>query len=321
VSDTPNRVAIISNPSSGHNRDQFERIGAMLDACPRAIHRITGGTADIPAVLAELATQRPSLLVINGGDGTASAILGEMLESNVFEQLPLIALLPGGTANMNAGDIGVKGNLLKATQRLCQWLDGEQDQRGIVQHRRLLRICNTSTGAVHHGMFVGAGAILQGTEYAHQEIHARGLRDDFSLALGVLRTVWGVVRDDPRFNQHVTIELALDGAQPSRHDTLILAISTLERLAFGMQPFWGERSGAVRITLMEQHCQRFLRTFISIIRGRPNRFAIPACGYQSHAVSRARIVLNGSLNIDGEIIDTDGEVLITATPELGFLSP
>jgi len=321
VSDNLHKVAVISNPNSGHNRDQFERIGGLLDACPGAIHRITQSVADIPKVLTELAPARPTLLVINGGDGTASAILGEMLESQVFEQTPVIALLPGGTANMNAGDIGVKGNLLKATQRLCQWLASEQDQRDIIQHRRLLRICNTRTGAIHHGMFVGAGAILQGTEYAHQEIHARGLRDDFSLALGVLRTLWGVVRDDPRFNQHVTIELALDAAQPSRHDTLILAISTLERLAFGMQPFWGERNGAVRITLMEQHCQRFLRTFISIIRGRPNRYAIPACGYHSHTASQVRITLNGSLNIDGEIIDTDGEALITTTAELAFLTP
>lgn len=44
--------------------------------------------------------------------------------------------------------------------------------------------------APRYGMFLG-GAIIQGTEYAHREVHARGLRDDFSLALSTGRTVWG----------------------------------------------------------------------------------------------------------------------------------
>ena len=160
---------------------------------------------------------------------------------------------------------------------------------------------------------------MQGTEYADREIHSRGLRDDFSLALGTARTLWGGFRDDPSFNQHVEMALSLDGAESIKHDTLILAISTLQRLAFGMRPFWGAGEGAIRLTLMEQHCTAFLRTFVSIARGRPNGNAVPGSGYFSHNADHINLTLCGSLNLDGEIIEVDGSVGITPTRPLEFL--
>ncbi len=156
-------------------------------------------------------------------------------------------------------------------------------------------------------------------EYAHQEIHSRGLRDDFSLALGTLRTVWGVLRDDPAFNRHVAITLTLDGRAPTQYDTLILAVSTLQRLAFGMRPFWSTEPGAIRLTLMEQGCTRFARTFFSIVRGRPSRNAIPASGYNSHNADTIRLAMEGKINLDGELLEVAGTADISASVPLEFL--
>jgi hypothetical protein len=168
-------------------------------------------------------------------------------------------------------------------------------------------------------MFLGGGAIIQGTEYAHREVHARGLRDDFSLALSTGRTVWGVLRNDPAFNRHVTVELALDQREAVTHDTLILAISTLQRLAFGMRPFWAAGPGAIRLTLFEQGCSRFARTFLSIVRGRPSRNAVPESGYFSHNADAIRLHLDGKLNLDGEILVVNGQIDISASRPLDFL--
>lgn len=312
-------VGLISNPSSGHNRDQFERISQRIDQHSGIHHIVTQSPADIGAALEELAAHDISVLAINGGDGTASAILGHLLESGRFATPPLIALLPGGTANMNAGDIGIKGSLLKATSRFCQWCEGDRDTRGKLSQRALLQVNTGEDGAVHYGMFLGAGAIIQGTEYAHSEVHSRGLRDDFSLALITLRTVWGVLRDDPRFNRHVSVNLGLDDGEMAQHDTLILAISTLQRLAFGMRPFWSRQAGTLRLTLIEQHCSRFARTFFSIVRGRPNRNAVPASGYFSYNADVIQLELEGKLNLDGEILDASGTTRISASPTLDFL--
>mgnify|MGYP001821971477 FL=1 len=312
-------VGLISNPGSGHNRDQFPRIRAQIEGCLAIHHVVTRSQEQIGPALAELAAQDIDVLAINGGDGTCSAILGEMLESGLFPQLPLIALLPGGTANMNAGDIGIRGSLAGATARFCDWCGrgpGAGDSR---VERALMRVVADAGQPPRFGMFLGAGAVIQGTDYAHREIHSRGLRDDFSLALGTLRTVWGLVRDDPAFNRHVAVRLALDGAPSRDHDTLILAMSTLQRLAFGMRPFWGEGEGDIRLTLIEQHCTRFGRTFLSIVRGRPSRHATAANGYRSHNARQVTLDLQGKINLDGEILLANGPVEITASRRLEFL--
>lgn len=312
-------VGLISNPGSGHNRKQFERIRTLIGQCPDIHHIVTSSPAEVKPALTELAARGISVLAINGGDGTVSGVLGELLESGLFATPPLIALLPGGTANMNAGDIGIGGSLKKATARFCDWCESGRDTRDKLAQRALLRVVTDSRQPPHYGMFLGGGAIIQGTEYAHKEIHSRGFRDDFSLVLSTLRTVWGVLRNDPVYNRHVAINLFLDDADLAQHDTLILAMSTLQRLAFGMRPFWGEEPGAIRLTLIEQHCTRFARTFVSIIRGRANNNAVPSSGYISHNAHKIHIELDGKLNLDGEILVAKGPVEISASMPLEFL--
>ena len=311
-------IGLISNPGSGHNRDEFARIESLAAGQPAIHHVVTHCLADIAPALETLSRRQVKVLAINGGDGTAAAILGRMFEQAVFVTPPLIALLPGGTANMNAGDVGIRGRLVPAMRRFCRWCEDRQDAHDRIVERPLLRV--RTGGATHYGMFLGAGAVMQGTEYTHSEIHARGLRDELSLALGTARTIWGVLRDDPRFTRSVSISLRLDDAsEPAPHDVLILAVSTLHRLFFGMRPFWGAGPGRLRMTLIEQHCTRFLRTFISIVRGRPNRNAVPQSGYLSHNADRIQLSMDGGLNIDGEIIHARGAVSIDTTESLRFL--
>lgn len=312
-------VGLISNPASGHNRDHFERLRARIDRHPSIHHRITRSAAEIAPALRELAALDVGVLAINGGDGTVSAVLGELIASAPFARMPLIVLLPGGTANNTAGDVGVRGGLDKAVARFCAWCDGERATDGKLAQRAMMRVVTDTADTPRYGMFLGGGAVIHGTEYAHREIHSRGLRDDLSLALSTVRTVWGVLRNDPAFNRHVDIAFALDDRAPIRHDTLILAVSTLQRLSFGMRPFWSREPGAIRLTFMEQGCTRFARTFFSIVRGRPNRNAVPASGYHSHNADRITLQLTGKINLDGELLDVECSVAISASAPLEFL--
>lgn len=318
MSGASTQVGLISNPGSGHNRDQFPRIRERVARCPAIHHLVTDGPEAIRPALAELAARGIDTLAINGGDGTCSAVLGELLLAPIFPRLPLIVLLPGGTANMNAGDVGVRGSLFRAVKKFCAWCEGPREPGNRVVRRSLMRVEAGGVGP-RFGMFLGAGAIIQGTDYAHRELHARGLRDDFSLALGTARTAWGLVRNDPAFRQQVEVGLTLDGADAMCHQTLILAVSTLHRLAFGMRPFWGSGEGPVRLTLIESRCTRFATTFLSILRGRPNDNAVPEAGYHSFNATRLVLELQGKVNLDGEILIPDGPLAVSASPQLEFL--
>ena len=111
-------VGLISNPSSGHNQSHFEQIAQRIERCDSIVHEITRCAEDIEPALHRLAQQQPSILAINGGDGTVSAVLAALLESKDFSRMPMIAVLPGGTANMTAGDIGVRGRLKKSSGKV-----------------------------------------------------------------------------------------------------------------------------------------------------------------------------------------------------------
>lgn len=323
MTDAGARLGVISNPRSGHNREHLPAVRECLARCPGLLlHRETQGVEDIPEVLQSMARAGVDTLVINGGDGTVAAVLGELLESRTFTNLPRIALLPAGTANMSAGDVGVRGGLRRAARHLLDWSRSPpSEQAAAAQAERSLLRLVSADGRVRHGMFLGAGAVISGTEYAHREIHARGLRDDASLALSVARTLWGLVRGDPAFSGGVQVRLRTAEGAGGDYDTLILALSTLRRLSFGMRPFWGEPAGPLRLTLIERRATRFLPRFLRIIAGRPGRRVNAANGYHSFSTAALTLTLDGEVNLDGEVFRSEGPLAITATAPLRFLRP
>jgi hypothetical protein len=73
------------------------------------------------------------------------------------------------------------------------------------------------------------------------------------------------------------------------------------------------------MTLIEKDCSRFLWTFLSIVRGRPNRNAVPDSGYISQNANAIHLSMDGGLNLDGEIIQVQGAVSVDTTASLRFL--
>jgi len=226
-------VGLISNPRSGRNRKQLRTIERIVANHPRVHHYPTSGPDDVPAALAALAQRDMAVIAINGGDGTVARVLTHLLEDSPFERLPLIALLPGGTTNMNAGDVGLRGGLVKAVQRLCRWADDERIEARLLQ-RAILRVEPGGGQPAAYGMFFGAGAIIDGIEYCRARIHTKGVVNEIGPGLAMARTMWGIARGDRRFVRPVSVSVAYDDALPApAQDTLILLASSLERLFLG----------------------------------------------------------------------------------------
>jgi hypothetical protein len=109
------RVCVMSNAVSGNNRKGLEAVTDRLAAYREVTHHVTRSPEEARALMPALRTEAPEVVVINGGDGTIAATLGLMLEQWRAEDLPLIMLLPGGTANMTAGDIGLASGAARST--------------------------------------------------------------------------------------------------------------------------------------------------------------------------------------------------------------
>ena len=315
-------VGLISNPHSGRNRKQPDAIGRIVADYPNVHHRPTQDAGELPGVLAGFASQPIDVLAVNGGDGTIARILTELLLQKPFPTLPRLVLLPGGTTNMNAGDVGLRGNLVKAVRRLCEWSTGRHTAFETLQ-RPVLQVTGGDGQAAVCGMFFGAGAIIQGIEYCRANVHTKGVSNEIGPGLAMLRTVWGIARRDRRFLQSVTMSVQRNDepADPTR-DVLILLVSSLDRLFLGIRPYWGRETAPLHTTLVLDHAGRFLRNLPSLLRGRPNRHTTEANGYYSHNADRIRLTMDGIWTLDGELYQamaSDGPVTITSGGDVTFV--
>lgn len=329
------RVVVVSNPVSGRNRRDLPRIERDLACYPRVRHYVTRSPEAVEQLVSELWREDPAALVINGGDGTAATLFGLVLRHWPVEQRPVLIVLPGGTANMTAGDLGLGGSHRRALRRLYRWLESGCPMQGEMVQRYVMRVESASDTTAHYGMFLGAGVIIQGTEYAHDAVHSRGIRGEMGLGFTLLRTLWGLVRGDPQFLGAVNAGLVLEEsvsadtgpAEPGRierdgHEVVALAVSTLERLFVGIRPFWAPRGAPLAITIIRSRASRFIRTLVSILRGRPSAHAIARNGYESFRAGTIRLWLDGGLNLDGQLLwvsRRDGPVRIVAEGPLHFL--
>jgi diacylglycerol kinase family enzyme len=326
---TATRVSVLSNPTSGNNRTWQDRIAARLAGYRQVAHHVTRTLAEAEALAPQLAVEAPDVVVINGGDGTIAAALGMILDHWPEDRLPLIMVLPGGTANMTAGDIGMTASQRRAVRRFFRWLDRGAPMDGEIRTRYLMRVEGAADGQTRHGMFLGTGAVMQATQYAHSDVHSRGLGGEISLALIMIRALWGLIRRDPRFYQPTRVRLTLTGAAGASvtRETapmLILVASTLERLSLGIRPFWAPRNAAIGLTAIRGGAARFPRAILSLLRGRPNRHVTSENGYESFRADRIELHFDGELNLDGELFATAGAdtpLVITAQGPVRFLRP
>ena len=315
-------VGLLSNPHSGRNHKRLPAIERIVANHPGVHHRVTHSIDDIPAALQELADRSVEVVAINGGDGTVARILTHLLQDSPFPRLPRVALLPGGTTNMNAGDAGLRGNLKQAVNRLCRWSDGQQTRCEELQ-RPVLRVQPGNGAPAVYGMAFGAGTVIQGIEYFHEQMHSRGGGNKIGPALAVARTIWGVARRDHRFLKPVPVSVSLD-AQPAGpvQEELVLVVSGMQRLLLGMRPFWGKGNGSLHTTLIRDGARRLLRTLPSVLRGKPGRHATEAAGYRSYNCETVRLALDGSWALDGELYQahrSSGPVIITNGGNVTFL--
>ncbi|VAW79936.1 hypothetical protein MNBD_GAMMA13-2048 [hydrothermal vent metagenome] len=283
---------------------------------------MTYSESEISAVLKEFSALGINVLAINGGDGTTARVFTRLLADKHFINPPGIILLPGGTTNMNAGDVGLPGSLTASVQRIADWaLQGEG--RIEQQVRPILRIEGASDGNVAYGMFFGTGTIVNGMQYCIEKIHTRGIRDEFGPGLMVLRTLWGIARKEPYFSDPTATDICLDqnAALPGR-PVIQLLVTSLQRLFLGLKPYWGREQKALHCTWIEKPTHKVMRAFPALIRGKKNRYVTPENGYCSHNVDQLQLYLDGAFAVDGEIHHASreyGPLTISNGGELEFL--
>jgi len=315
------KLGVLMNRKSGRNRSSTALVEALLSGRKDVPVQRTEDAQAVSAALGSLARDGVNVLAVNGGDGSLQLALNVLLhEGSPFPRRPLLAILPGGTTNMIAYDVGSHRKPGEELKRLLARLDA-----GTLVESVLLRPVMELTGGdiphIAHGFFFGAAGVYDGTMANRTTVDAIGGRDGAGPAWRLLATAGKLLvgRDpvDP-----TPMRLGIDGTLGLEQPYLAVLGTTMERLSLGLNPFWGSAGGGpVRLTLMRQGVQHLLRLTPRILRGRSHAKLNAANGYESLRVQNLVLDFAGGLVLDGEIFHASPgrPIRLTASQHVAFV--
>jgi hypothetical protein len=308
----PARPALIHNPRSQRNRrNTLEAPADLPQARPESLDALR-------QALERWQAQGVDLLIISGGDGTAREVF--TLLPQVWEgALPGVALLASGNANLIAADVGSAGHGDAGLQRLLEALRAGQ----LRESQRALLGVHWADGhrPPVYGMFAGAAALTRATGLAHEQVLAGGAKHGWSVAL----TLFGAIRETLRgggWARGISLDLAIGTADPDPAPRFLFLVTTLERLLFGLWPFWGQASQPLRYLDIAAPPRRLLARLPRLLRGRPSQ-AMQDEGYRSGgAMQLALRPADDTLIVDGEAFHAGPQgFVIQPGPMLRFYAP
>ena len=316
----PRSFGALVNPNSRRNR---KIDAASLRALGPNIE-LTGSPADAPAALRRMATNGVDVVAVSGGDGAVMTALSAILIDGAFNPPPILCLLPSGTTNMTADDIGLKATLAEAKALA-------ESGSGRLVTRPILRLDNVVDGngvmGAHAGMFFGAIGICRAIAFCRAHLHSRGVVGAGASWLtllplllknlisakenGVLAPATAAIR----VLDHTGDEIeTLDGSWS------VLMASTLEKLVMGAHPFWGRGVGpGVDATFVRAPPPRLARSIRPLLFGDAKRPLEP--GYQSRRAAAFEIAYTGQVTLDGELYEADAgtPLRLSLAGEIRFL--
>ncbi len=291
--DPRRRVFWATNPKARHTRAQVALLQPKMDAIGARALRVARPSEWVQLLAAARFT-REDLLVVHGGDGTLQVIVTALGDVLPVAAWPTLAILPAGGTNMTAYDGGGR-------QTFAQALRGLEDvlaQRRVWAARERFVISARDEQQRRFGFFIGAGVIVQGIEFYHQEIARGAVGDEFASGLTLLRGAWGIARREARFTAASHAKFTANGVAVD-DDLLMLFATTLDRMFMGITPWWGDGCGGMHTTWIHSSVKRFFWRLPRLVRH--GRGLTPAQGYNSHDLDVLTLRLNGPYTLDGEL--------------------
>ncbi len=296
------KLGIISNPRSQRNKRGLAAVDAVIKGRPDIDHRRLRNFEDLPAAVADFQNAGVEVIVVNGGDGTVQATLTELFNSAATGPAPALAILSSGMTNMIAADAGVRGSPTRGLKRLISKADRGELSTNMVT-RNVIRMDFGADGGPVCGMFFGAAGIYRGIQLCREKVHALGFQS--SLAVGL--TLFGVVvgwllpwRGNDGVFQGDQIGANLDDAETLDKSYFLMVVSTLDRLALGIRPFWGRPKGALKFMGVTFPPRHFTRSLPRLLYGGRER-TLPADTYLNRSADVIKLDLNSPFTLDGEL--------------------
>ena len=318
------RVALLSNPRSTGNRSLLPRVRSFCAEHKDIFHYEVEAVDQVGEALRTIARVQPTVLVINGGDGTVQGTLTEMHNGRPFgDNPPPVAVLPNGKTNLIAQDLGASGDPIAALERVLELARSDLAPH-IVQRELIALSGGTPNGTPVLGMFLGGALLADTMLYCRNKLYPLGLPNGIAHFIALLAGLLAVVlgrraRYLPQRRKPLVVSVLRQGELKGHF--AVLMVTTLQRILFGTSmPGAESRTGAMQMLIIERRFLSIIRALVAAIRGRLGRGSLSGV----HIERGDEIRIQGeqtSVILDGEIFQSGSlPIVLTPTPPMPFLS-
>lgn len=266
----------IANYAADHGARVFDL--ALFESLPSQVEAALGSS---------------DLIVIEGGDGTVQSVMSEVLRQVGDDKpLPDFAIASGGMTNQIAKIIGMKRVGRSGLKSI------HNDPNALTT--RLIRLsCDGSPD--QYGFLFSTGAIPMVTDYTKNELHARGIGGSAAVVGGLVKAV---TAERDSVMPPTDCIMRINGEQFSGPHLGTVA-TTLESVTMGLDPFWGDEDGPLRLTYVEGGCSKLYRHLAEIWVGFKDKDRRPD-GFHSWNTDAVDFDYSGPVMLDGEPIKMAG---------------
>jgi diacylglycerol kinase family enzyme len=313
------KIGVLGNPQSRRNRKLLPAIEALLGRHEDVLYIRLQHFGELEAALRRFAAAGVGLLIISGGDGTISATLTQIFAHDVFAEPPRLAILPGGTSNTIAGDVGLRGSPLDALERCLRTVTQEPETCEQVE-RSAIRLDYDREKPAVCGMFFGTAAVCDAIVLRRRLFPQKWLPDPIAAAMTLAVVLGTAALGRPGVLSGQSIAVNLDGVAAGPRQYTIVIATTLERILLGGDPFWGTGPGVIKFTSIGSPPRGLVRHAYRLLYGR-DRERLPPATYASAAADRVTLHMDCPFNLDGEFYEPGpgGEVILSRTPPARFI--
>jgi diacylglycerol kinase family enzyme len=316
------RIALLSNPHATGNRSLLPRVRAYCAEHQDIFHYEVERIDQIGMALRTIARVNPTVLVINGGDGTVQAALTELHHGGHFgDAIPPVAVLPNGKTNLIAHDLGAEGDPIEALDRVVQLV-----RTDIVPHlvsRELIALSDGDRGRATIGMFLGGAGLADIMLYCRHRIYPLGLPNGLSHFLTGIAAAFAII-----FGLHARflpprpalVKVSVLRNRQIQGRFCLLMVTTLEHLLLRSSTPNAGGSGALQLLIIERRPLTLIRALFAALFGRLGQRQLTGV----HVGRGDEILIeaeNSSVILDGELFQANNgrPILLKTTPPVSFL--
>ncbi|MBI1181784.1 MAG: hypothetical protein GC201_14625 [Alphaproteobacteria bacterium] len=301
---TLDEIGVVSNPGSTRMNKELKPFRRAVEDYPGLLYRELGGIQEMAEVLREYAERRIKLLIISGGDGTLQAAVTALINHDPFEELPTIAILPGGRTNMVAEALGMFGRPQECLHEVIGRASGGRPLKEI--DLPFIRMELVPGAEPVFGAFFGAATIVRGIQFCRRSVYPLGLPNFLSHTVAIIYLVWLALwpfkgRRSPMRREPLAVNFG--DSTPEAKAYMIVLVTTLNRLILGLSAASGVGEGALRYTSIEYNVMAIARAARTFLFGRPSGKLVR--GLVRRRLHRIEFRTGSAVTLDGEFFTPD----------------